>query len=395
MKEIYAWRNKVAEIYSENTRVIDIAARFVLGLIVFSYINRNIGFMESLDSFIVILGLSVVCSFVPLTCMIIIASFIMLLHIYAASLVLAGCAAVVVVVLYIFYFRFSPKQSIAFLMTPLALGLHVPYVLPIACGLLLGPVAAVATSCGVVAYYMIDIIGEMSGTLSGDGIDGMLEDAISFAEQLIKCEEMMVYIIVIMVTLCAVTALKHLAIEHAWKIAVGTGCIVSLITVIIVGSVLGAEFSLFGALLGNVLAILVGLGLEIVFMNVDFKKAETLEFEDDDYHYYVKAVPKIRTKSKVAESSEFEDVEDFDEIQSYEEEDEVDSLDEFNDIEGFDMNANYVGSRNNETMVINSANVERELRNHARTNDRNRSQNKNRHMETNYQMLHDSIKKDR
>ena len=37
----------------------------------------------------------------------------------------------------------------------------------------------------------------------------------------------------------------------------------------------------------------VGLVLELVFLSVDYVRTERLEFEDDEYHYYVKAVPKI------------------------------------------------------------------------------------------------------
>ena len=37
-----------------------------------------------------------------------------------------------------------------------------------------------------------------------------------------------------------------------------------------------------------------GLLLEFLFFNVDYRHKETLQFEDDDYVYFVSAVPKIR-----------------------------------------------------------------------------------------------------
>ena len=40
-------------------------------------------------------------------------------------------------------------------------------------------------------------------------------------------------------------------------------------------------------------AIAVGLILEVLFLAVDYSRTEHLEFEDDEYHYYVKAVPKV------------------------------------------------------------------------------------------------------
>ena len=46
-------------------------------------------------------------------------------------------------------------------------------------------------------------------------------------------------------------------------------------------------------LLSAVLGIAVGLVLEFFFFSVDYSRAENIQFEDDEYYYYVKAVPKI------------------------------------------------------------------------------------------------------
>ena len=46
-------------------------------------------------------------------------------------------------------------------------------------------------------------------------------------------------------------------------------------------------------LIDGILAIIVGLLFEVLFLSVDYSRTEYLEFEDDEYHYYVKAVPKV------------------------------------------------------------------------------------------------------
>ena len=33
--------------------------------------------------------------------------------------------------------------------------------------------------------------------------------------------------------------------------------------------------------------------IEFLFFNLDYSRTERLQFEDDDYYYYVKAVPKV------------------------------------------------------------------------------------------------------
>ena len=36
-----------------------------------------------------------------------------------------------------------------------------------------------------------------------------------------------------------------------------------------------------------------GLVLELLFFSVDYSRTENIQFEDDEYYYYVKAVPKV------------------------------------------------------------------------------------------------------
>ena len=49
---------------------------------------------------------------------------------------------------------------------------------------------------------------------------------------------------------------------------------------------------------GNVAAIVIGLVLEFLFFSVDYSRSESMQFEDDEYYYYVKAVPKIKDMKK-------------------------------------------------------------------------------------------------
>ena len=55
-----------------------------------------------------------------------------------------------------------------------------------------------------------------------------------------------------------------------------------------------------------------GLILELFFFAVDYAKSENLQFEDDEYYYYVKAIPKLsvaspeKTVKKINERQETE-----------------------------------------------------------------------------------------
>jgi hypothetical protein len=60
---------------------------------------------------------------------------------------------------------------------------------------------------------------------------------------------------------------------------------------------LDADISIGGLFLGAVVAAAVAFLFKLFTFSVDYAKTERVQFEDDGYYYYVKAVPKIRSHS--------------------------------------------------------------------------------------------------
>ena len=53
------------------------------------------------------------------------------------------------------------------------------------------------------------------------------------------------------------------------------------------------NISVFGILAGSILALLVAKVIEFFRFCVDYSRTEKVQYEDDEYYYYVKAVPKM------------------------------------------------------------------------------------------------------
>jgi hypothetical protein len=54
-----------------------------------------------------------------------------------------------------------------------------------------------------------------------------------------------------------------------------------------------AQISLFGVIVGTLVSALLMLVVEFFAFNLDYTRTEKVQFEDDEYYYYVKAVPKV------------------------------------------------------------------------------------------------------
>jgi hypothetical protein len=60
------------------------------------------------------------------------------------------------------------------------------------------------------------------------------------------------------------------------------------------------QMVLVGSIVGGIIALIVRFGQGIL----DYQHTERVQFEDDDYYYYVKAVPKIDSEKKDKEDEE-------------------------------------------------------------------------------------------
>ena len=54
----------------------------------------------------------------------------------------------------------------------------------------------------------------------------------------------------------------------------------------------GVTVGIVKLLMGSVVSVAVAFCLKFFFFSVDYTRTERVQFEDDEYYYYVKAVPK-------------------------------------------------------------------------------------------------------
>ena len=153
-------REKLKLLYSRNEVFIVPVLKFLLAFVTMTVINGRMGYMNRLDNLAIVLVVSLLCSFLPNGCIIMFAALFSLLHMYALSMEVALLGLCLYLVMFLLFFRFSPKDSLVVLLTPMLFALKIPYVMPIAMGLVGTPASAVSIACGVIVYYFLNhVIG--------------------------------------------------------------------------------------------------------------------------------------------------------------------------------------------------------------------------------------------
>ena len=57
--------------------------------------------------------------------------------------------------------------------------------------------------------------------------------------------------------------------------------------------IMDADVSMVGIIAGSLVSAGIALVVEFIMFQMDYSRTETVQFEDDEYYYYVKAVPKV------------------------------------------------------------------------------------------------------
>jgi hypothetical protein len=82
-------------------------------------------------------------------------------------------------------------------------------------------------------------------------------------------------------------------VDHAWKIAILGGAVVNLIALMAGDFLYDIQLSFVSVVFGTLFSALLCFVLEFFFFQLDYTRTERVQFEDDEYYYYVKAVPKV------------------------------------------------------------------------------------------------------
>ncbi len=267
--------------------------RFLLAMTTLLLINTTLPYMGRLLAIPLVLVVSLVCALLPLNFTLIVSGGFILAHLYELSLEAAIVGLGLFLVMYLLYFRFSPRDAVIVLLTPLAFLLHIPYVLPLIAGLLGSLGSFLALGCGVAAYCFVGFIHTNAAYLGSGGSDEMIARVRFILDYIVNDKAMFVTIAAFAITAILVWFLRRLPLDYSWSIAIVAGVIADVVVHLIGDLMFETGMNVPGALLSSVFCGLIAFVIQFFAFNVDYKRAEFVQFEDDEYYYYVKALPKI------------------------------------------------------------------------------------------------------
>lgn len=297
MTSLIIAKQTLKRLYSKYEVYFQPLLKFLLGLICIIIINKNMNYMSQLTSAAVVLVVALMCSFMPLNFIVVVCASYVILHMYKLSLECTIVLGALFIVLFLLYFRFSPRDTIAVLLTPICFVLKIPYVMPLAAGLLGTPASMVSVGCGVIVYYVIDALLGGASAVGSMADEEMVTRLKYVIDTCLGSKPMLATVLAFAITILLVYTVRRLRIDHSWTIAIGVGAVADIILLLVFDLIFDTNVGLGGVIGGTIFAVIIAFVINFLFFQVDYSRTEKLQFEDDEYYYYVKAVPKVTVPS--------------------------------------------------------------------------------------------------
>lgn len=290
--------------------------KFILAFFTFVMISRTLPFMDALSNVFILVILALLCGILPVNAIAVIGIVMIILQCFSASLVIGAASLCFFLLLLILLLRFVPSDMLAVVLTPFSFILHVAAAVPIAMGLLRGRSSAAAGVSGIAVYCFVSCIPEAAKN-AASGKMTLIELVQDLIRSFIGHPELILSSVVFTAVVLIVNLIRKMVTKYTYLIAVITGCVFYLILRLLGRFFLQTKGSLIEDLITVLLSAVICLIIAFFAHCADYSRTAVLQFEDDNYYYYVKAVPK-RTPDTPDEYDEeetdfsYENEEDFD-----------------------------------------------------------------------------------
>lgn len=286
----------IISIYKKQEKMINYAAKFLILFYVFSKVNS---FVEGtpINNILVNLGLAIISLILAPKWIVLLMMLTVTGQIFLVSAETAILIFTLMLIIYLSFARLFPKLSLFIIAVPLCFYFKVPLVIPLVAGLFLGLETIIPITIGVLVHYSTSFVSSILNTKAEDLFDipiVIFDILTRYLTYLLDNREFLTTVILFLGVIVITYILKRLSIQYATHIAIISGSLLYVIGMIMSIFIMDLELNPLIIFIQAILALAIVFIIQFFKVVLNYPRSETVQFEDDDYYYYVKAVPKIK-----------------------------------------------------------------------------------------------------
>lgn len=285
-------RQVLRRVYALLSTYVIMAAKTAAAYAVFQTVNRFFPYRHILCRSLIVWAFAILCSILPWNYIVVFGALFLLGQMTAFSLEISAFLLVLLVILAVLKYLMLPGCGIVVAILPLLCLWKIPYVVPLLVGLAGTLSSFVSVGSGLMIYYVLKFAVD-NGEYFADESVTLVQRLLFLVKGFLGNEEMILTVAVF----CFVTILVHLvsrsSVDYAHPIALAVGTVFTPVLLKVSMDFAELPGGPVNPVWGSLLAFALALLYDLFRMGLNYSKTEHVQFEDDDYYYFVKAVPKI------------------------------------------------------------------------------------------------------
>ena len=303
-------KDSIRDFLRKYDELVSPVFRFVLAYVLFWSVNVMYGYSELFTRAIVVFLLSVIAALVSDVIVVLLAGAVILVNAFSVSIEIGILFFILFIIMYCMYMRMFPDCSWVLAVVPVLLIFKLQYAIPLVVMMFAGASGIVPMAFGVILYYFAVYTKDVSAMLQTAAKEEDVETYDYIIDSIAHNREILLMIIIFAFVILVSSLIYRMSFDYSWYVAIAVGAISTIIFSLAGNVILDVDASDMGALIvGTIVGALVALFVQVCKGIVDYSRKETVQFEDDDYYYYVKAIPKLNVATKNKDVKKINDVE--------------------------------------------------------------------------------------
>lgn len=290
---LFIEREKAKNFFQKHYKTVIPILKLFGGLLVFFTLENLYGYSKIWSSvwFIAIMiGLFII---VPIRYDYLISSIFILFNLTNVSFDVAGLYFVFILIVYLLILRLIPNYSWIMVAVPVLFYFKIPCLIPILIGMFCGVSSVVVMGLGIITYFYASYVREVVILLNSATQKETVVAFRKIMQFMSKDGELILTVFIFFLVFIITHMLHRQERDYAWYLSAIFGGITYLILKLMQTLLLEVDISILGVVIHTLLAMIVAMVIQFFQCVIDYSRSEKIQFEDDEYYYYVKIVPKI------------------------------------------------------------------------------------------------------
>lgn len=292
------FRGRVKNFFQKNYKITVPILKLIGGLVVFFTLENLYGYSRVWSStwFIAIMiGLFII---IPVKYGYLISSAFILLNLTNVSADVAMLYFAFILIVQLLILRLIPKYSYIMMIVPVLFYFKIPCLVPILMGMFCGISSAIIMIFGIITYFFSFYVKEVVVLLNS----AVQKETVVAFRKILKLMSQDRDLILTMFILCLVFIITYYIYkqvnDYAWYLAIVFGGTTYFILKLMQILLLESNTSIMSVAVCTILSVIAAVIIQFFNCVIDYSRSEKIQFEDDEYYYYVKIVPKISVQEK-------------------------------------------------------------------------------------------------